>query len=262
VPFVSYTQQTAHQGTWKRPGASVIRVRFENTDDLKGAEFVNVDLAGARFRNVDLTGARLMETQLVNARLSGLIHGLVVNDVEVAPLIHAELIRRYPERAKLFPGDMAGVREAWAVIEGLWAATKERVSTLPEPTLHERVDDEWSLLETLRHLIMVTDSWISGNVLGRTGQFSSIGVLPSFITDPEPFGIDPDADPVSSEVIAVREERMKVVRDLIAGTTDDGLQRACGDQTVLTCLWTLFEEEWQHNWFANRDLEVLAGRES
>ena len=237
-------------------------MRFENTDDLKGAEFVNVDLSGARFRNVNLTGARLKEAQLVDARLSGLIVGLVVNDIEVAPLIHAEMIRRYPERAKLFPGDIAGVREGWSVIEDLWAATKERVSALPEATLHERVDDEWSFLETERHLIFVTDGWISGTVLGRSGHFSSIGVLPSFLTDFEQFGIDPDADPSLAEVVAVREERMDVVRDLIADTTDEGLQRQCREHTVLRCFWTLFDEEWHHNWFANRDLDVLARRES
>ena len=106
-------------------------MRFENTDELKGAEFVNVDLTDARFQNVNLTGARLREAQLVNARFSGLIHGLVINDIEVAPLIHAEMIRRYPERAKLLPGDAAGVREAWSVIENLWAATKARVATRP-----------------------------------------------------------------------------------------------------------------------------------
>lgn len=234
-------------------------MRFENTDDLQDAEFVNVDLSGARFRNVDLTGARVMEAQLVNARFSGLIHGLVVNDVEVAPLIYAEMARRFPERTKLLPSDADGVREAWSVIENLWAATKERVGALPESTLNERVDDEWSLLETLRHLIMVTDSWISGTVLGRTGQHYRYGVLPSFITDPEPFGIV-DGAPASDEVIAVREERMDVVRALVAGITDEDLQLECGDQTVLTCLWTLFDEEWHHNWFANRDLDVLAAR--
>ena len=232
-------------------------MRFENTDELKGAEFVNVDLTGARFQNVVLTGARVREAQLVDARISGLIIGLVVNDIEVAPLIHAEMIRRYPERAKLLPGDMAGVREAWSVIEGLWAATMKRASALPESLLHERVDDEWSFLETLRHLIFVTDGWISATVLGLSGHYSRIGVLPSFMTDVAHFGIDPNADPSFAEVVGVREERMDVVRALIADTTDDGLQRACGENKVLACFWTLFDEEWHHNWFANRDLDTL-----
>jgi hypothetical protein len=49
------------------------------------------------------------------------------------------------------------------------------------------------------------------------------------------------------------------VRDLIVDISDRDLQRECGDQTVLTCLWTLFEEEWAHNWYASRDLDVLDG---
>ena len=139
------------------------------------------------------------------------------------------------------------------MIEGLWAATKERASALPESTLRERVDGEWSFLETVRHLIFVTDLWISGTVLGRTNQFHSFGMPPSFITDPAPYGIDLSADPGFAPVIAAREERMDVVRALVREVTDDELQRTCGDHTVLSCLRTLFDEEWYHNWFANRD---------
>ena len=54
---------------------------------------------------------------------------------------------------------------------------------------------------------------------------------------------------------------MGVVRDLIVDLTDRDLQRECRDQTVLTCLWTLFEEEWAHNWYANRDLDALTRSE-
>ncbi len=235
-------------------------MRFENTGELKGAEFVNVDLSDTRFQNVNLSGVKAMEAMLVGARFSGLITGLVINDIEVAPLIRAEMDRRYPERTKLIPGDAAGVRDAWSVVEGLWATTKKRAGGLPEQLLHERVDGEWSFLETVRHLIMVTDGWISGTVLGRTGHFHPFGVLPSFITDPESFGIDVTADPSFDEVVAAREERMAVVRELVGDLTDEGLGRQCGEHTVLRCLWTLFDEEWHHNWFANRDLDVLVAR--
>ena len=234
-------------------------MRFEDTDELKGAEFVNVDLSGASFRNVNLQGARVMEAMLVNARFSGLIDGLVVNDVEVAPLIAAEMTRRYPERAKLLPTDADGAREAWAVIEALWAATKQRAAGLPEPVLRRRVEGEWSFLETLRHLVFVTDAWIGGRVLGRTGHFHPCGMPPSFITDLAPFGIDPAADPGPAEVDAMRAERMDVVRALVRDLGDDDLNRQCGDSTLLGCLWTLLDEEWHHNWFANRDLDRLEG---
>jgi uncharacterized protein YjbI with pentapeptide repeats len=235
-------------------------MRFENTDELKGAEFLNVDLAGARFQNVNLEGAVLKETMLVNARMSGLIHGLVINDVEVAPLIRAEMDRRYPERTKLVPSDADGVREAWSVIETIWAATMQRACDLPEALLHERVDDEWSFLETVRHMVFVIDGWISGNVLGQTDQFHPLGVAPSFIDDPAAMGIDVHADPSLKEVVRVRDERMDVVRGLVADLTDADLERQCGEHTLLRCLLTLFDEDWHHNWFANRDLDTLERR--
>ena len=227
---------------------------------MSGAEFRDVDLSAARFQNVNLTGAQFREAMLVNARLSGLIDGLRVNDVEVAPLIHAELNRRYPEREKLRPRDAAGVREAWIVIEDMWAPTMARAASLPEPVLHERVGGEWSFLETLRHLVFVVDVWISGNGLGQTGQFHRLGVAPTFVPDPAAMGIDIDSDPSLDEVVAVRSERMDVVRQLVAGVTDDDLDRQRGDHTLLRCLLTLFDEEWHHHWYATRDLDALVGQ--
>jgi DinB superfamily/Pentapeptide repeats (8 copies) len=235
-------------------------MRFENTDELKGAEFVNVNLSGARFQNVNLAGAKVLEAMLVGARFSGLIHGLTINDIEVAPLIAAEMDRRYPERTQLRPTDADGVRRAWSVVEGLWDDTKARAAALPEPLLHERVDGEWSFLETVRHLVFVTDAWISGRVLEHKEQFHPFGMPPSFITDPAPYGIDTTADPPLDDVVVAREDRMAVVRAVVASVTDDELPRPCDDQTVLSCLLVLFDEEWHHNWFANRDLDMLTTR--
>ena len=225
-------------------------MRFENTGELREAEFVNVDLTGARFK----------EAMLVNVRMSGMIDGLIVNDVEVAPLIRAEMDRRYPERKKLVPADADGVREAWSIIEALWADTMTRARSLPGTMLHERVDGEWSFLETVRHLVMVIDAWISGNVLGQQDQFHPIGVAPTFILDPGAMGLDVNADPDLAEVAAVRDGRMDIVRKLVATVTDPDLQRRRGDYTMLHCLWTLFDEEWAHRWYAIRDLDVLTGR--
>ena len=235
-------------------------MRFEDTEELRAAEFVNVDLSGSRFHNVDLSGAKFGEAMLVNTRFSGLIHGMVVNDVEIAPLIAAELERRYPERAKLTPTDADGAREAWSVIEDLWTATSARAASLPEATLHERVDDEWSFLETLRHLVFATDVWIGGRVLGHSGHHHPHGMPPSFVTDAAPFGIDLGADPPFADVVVAREDRMAVVRTLVDSLDDAGLERPCdnGEQTVRSCLLVVFDEEWHHNWFANRDLDVLA----
>ena len=212
------------------------------------------DWSGRTFRNVDLSNTSWKETMLVNARFSGLITGLVVNDIEVAPLIDAEMSRRFPERAKLRPADAAGVREAWAVIADLWAASKARAAALSEEALDRRLeDDEWSWSENFRHLIMVTDGWISGTVLGRTGHFHPIGVPPSFLTDVP--GIDVHASPTWAEVVAAREDRMAIVQHLVEDLADADLERPCGEHTLRACILTVLDEEWHHNWYANRDLD-------
>jgi hypothetical protein len=139
--------------------------RFEDTD-LSGAQLRSVDLSHARFRNLDLTGAQMRGVELVNIDIDGLIENVIINGVDVAPLIDAELNKRYPLRAKMRPTDPAGFREAWDVLERLWAETVDRARRLPPDLLHESVDDEWSFIETLRHLVFATDAWLRRGVLG------------------------------------------------------------------------------------------------
>lgn len=232
-------------------------MRFEGTNELRGAEFVDADLSGAQFRNVNLAGARLHEAVLVGARISGLIDGLTVNDVEVGPLIAAELDRRHPERIKLRPTDAAGVRAGWEVVEALWSATKVRAEGLPDETRRARVDDEWSLIETLRHLVFVSDLWVGANGLGRRDHFHPVGLVPTFMESSAFGGIDPAADPSFEDVVAAREDRMRFVADLVAGVDDAELSRQRGDHTLLGCIRVVLDEEWHHNWYANRDLDTL-----
>jgi uncharacterized protein YjbI with pentapeptide repeats len=80
-------------------------------EDLFGARFEEVDLTGARFRTVDLTGVKISGALLVDMDISGDVEHVLVNGVDVAPLVEAELNRRYPDRAKMRPGDAAGYRE-------------------------------------------------------------------------------------------------------------------------------------------------------
>jgi uncharacterized protein YjbI with pentapeptide repeats len=72
--------------------------RFEDVL-LAGAQFYRADLTAASFRLVDLTGVTIRGAALVNMDLSGMIENLLVNGVDVVPLVEAELNRRYPERA-------------------------------------------------------------------------------------------------------------------------------------------------------------------
>ena len=167
---------------------------------------------------------------------------MTVNDVEVAPLIEAELDRRHPERTKLRPRTAEQAREAWSVVEDLWAATRARALALPEAALRERVDGEWSFLETLRHLVFVTDVWVNGPLLGRPEKHP-LGLAPTFV-DP----MAPPLDVPVAEVLAAREDRMATVRALV----DDGARIGVRQ---LEHLLVVLDEEWHHNWFANRDLD-------
>lgn len=134
-------------------------------EDLAGSRFDEVDLTGARFHNVDLTGAVIRGALLVNVDISGEIQDVRINGVDVAPLVEAELDRRYPDRATMRPADADGYRQAWDILERLWQQTVARARAMPPGLLHERVDGEWSFIETLRHLVFATDAWVSRAIL-------------------------------------------------------------------------------------------------
>ncbi len=138
--------------------------RFERVD-LSGAEFRTVDLTDTRFRGVALTGVVMRGVELVDVDIYGEIVNVTVNGVDIGPLVDAELDKRYPDRAKMRPTDPAGFRAAWDV-ERLWGGTVERARHLDPELLHESVGGEWSFIETLRHLVFATDSWIRRAILG------------------------------------------------------------------------------------------------
>ena len=200
------------------------------------------DWSGRTFKQINLNNTVWKEADLVNARFSGRIDGLVINDIEVAPLIGAEMDRRFPERRKLRPQSHDDAADAWAVIESLWSASKERAGSADEAVLQTRPEeDEFSWCESFRHLIFVTDAWVSKNALG-VEDWHPWGMPPSFW--PPPDGVDVSATPSWSDVVDAREGRMALVRKHLE-TID------------LNCLRVVLGEEWAHNWYANRDLDRL-----
>src|SRR5262245_15232966 len=138
---------------------------FERVD-LSGSTFRTVRLHNATFRNGELFDVRMRGVEIVNTTIEGEVENLVINGVDVAPLIEAELDRRQPDRVKFRPTTADGFREAWDVNERLWAATVERARRLDPGQLHESVDEEWSFIQTLRHLAFASESWVGRAVLG------------------------------------------------------------------------------------------------
>jgi hypothetical protein len=212
-------------------------------------------------------GTRITDGWFYNADISGDLEGLRLNGVEVAPLVMAELERRYPERAKLRATDPEGLVGAWAMIEDIWQMTIARARELPPPMLHARVDDEWSFVETLRHLVLATDCWLRRMVKGMDRPYHPWGLAGSWLTDPANWGIDPGANPSVEEILELRRERMGEVGLTIGVVTAEELERVCAapkapghptrDHTVQACLHVILNEEWEHNRYAQRDLDIL-----
>lgn len=243
---------------------------YEKGPALPGARLEDIDFSNARLHAPNFERAKITDAWFYDADISGDLEGLRLNGVEVAPLVEAELVRRFPERAKLRAADPDGLVDAWAMIEDRWQATLARARELPEPLLFERVDDEWSFVETLRHLIMATDCWLRRMVKGMARPYHPWGVAGSWLTDPESWGIDPDARPSFEEVLEVRRERMGEVGETIGTVTTMELQRVCAppvapghptrERTVRECLHVILNEEWEHNCYAARDLDGLDKR--
>src|ERR1039457_499253 len=190
--------------------------RFECAD-LSGAQFRAVDLTRARFRGVDLSGAVMRGVELVGVEVYGEIEKLTVNGVDIGPLVNAELNRRYPDRAKMRPTDPAGFREAWDLLERLWAETVGRARRLDPELLHQSVDGEWSFTETLRHLVFATDSWIRRAILGDPSPWDPLYLPWDEVPDTPGVPRDHDARPSLDAVLELRRDRMSTVRQVIEG---------------------------------------------
>ncbi len=132
-------------------------------------------MTGARFEGVNLSGTVMRGVELVDVDIDGELRNVTINGVAVAPLVEAELDRRFPDRAKMRPRDPDGFREAWTIVERLWAGTVAKASALDPELLHESVDGEWSFIQILRHLVFATDAWINRVILGGPAPVGSVG---------------------------------------------------------------------------------------
>jgi hypothetical protein len=152
------------------------------------------------------------------------------------------------------------MRAAWAALEDEWAKTITRAQALPEDTLHESVNDEWSFVQTLRHLVFAMDKWFTAPILGA--GFHPIGLPNSGSVDfPWP-GLDDNLAPSVSEALAVRADRATRFRGYLATVAATDFARPVdvlenGTNPLHECIYTVFEEEFWHNRYALRDLAQL-----
>ncbi len=252
----------------------------EHTSDtaaFRGAVFERADLGGARFRDCNLAGVRIASSWVDDLRITGLDGGVgsvVVDDVDVTAHVRGELDRRHPERVLVRSARTTDqLRDAWAELERLWDGTVAHARTLPEAVLHERVDDEWSFVETVRHLVFAVDSWLGRMLLGEPAPNHPIGLAPTDMPRATvlALGLDPAARPTLDEALTVHAGRRDAVRSMLRDLRDDALDEPRrgvldppdGDpeeRTVRECLTTMLREHSEHRRFAVRDLAALEAR--
>ena len=240
--------------------------RFDG-QDFDGATFVRTSFQGATMRACDLSGVTMRSADVNGLDIDGHDHlfgSLIVNGVDVVPLVDAELNRQFPGRELQNAQTPEGLRDGWVAAQAAWAAT---VSDTPPDLVDAHVDDEWSLAQTLRHLVLATDAWLRGGVLRIEQPFHEIGQI---FTSASEMGFDmsifrTDA-PTFAEILEVRARRQQMVTDFLAGVTPELLaeERANpwggGDwhPPVGDCIRVILEEEWAHLRYIRRDLALLS----
>ena len=245
----------------------------DDTAAFRSARFTGADFTGSTFRDCDLRRVKIVDSWLVDVNVSGLIGNFVVNDIDVTAFVEAELDRRHPERAQVREMQTADdYRRMWDTVERIWSETVARARQLPEDARQERVDDEWSFVETLRHLVFATDAWASRTVLDEPMPYHPLGYTHSSYppSGAAALGVDLEARPPFDEVVEVRAGRMAAMRRIVDGLTDDKLEQLCARSpapgypdeppTVGRCLRTVMAEECEHHRYAVRDLAVLEAR--
>ncbi len=239
---------------------------YSDTKAFEGATFVKASFKGATLRFSDLSGVTMRSVDVDGLDIDShdLLFGrLVVNGVDVVPLVDAELNRQFPGRELQRAQTPDGLRQGWVAVQDAWQTT---VADTPPDLVDAHVEDEWSLAQTLRHLILATDAWLRGGILRMQQPFHEIGQIFSGAGemgfDVSLFRTDqPDYD----EILAVRADRQRLVTDWLATATEELLAEERenpwgGDDwrpSVGDCLRVILEEEWAHVRYIRRDLARL-----
>jgi hypothetical protein len=232
--------------------------------------FVEEDLKGAEFRECELDGTRFIGVTMQDVEIGGFVSHLVVNDVDVTEYVEAELDRRHPVRLLIRSDEPAELQAAWRQLDADWEATIATISQTPGAE-HASVNDEWSAVQTLRHLVFVHDSWFRRCCLGATDLFTPMGIGPSVEPYRQAHGLDLSLEPSLAEVLTLRRVQAAELESWLATVTPDQLNATAPvpdddvwppyarGRTVRQCLGTVLSEQWEHHRFTVRDQKLISG---
>ena len=99
-----------------------------------------------------------------------------------------------------------------------------RARRLDPELLHASVDGEWSFIQTLRHLVFATDSWIRRVMLGDPYPWDALDLPFDQMRETPGVPWDRAARPSLDEVLALRRSRMATMRQVLGDLTDATLE--------------------------------------
>ncbi|MCU1399976.1 MAG: hypothetical protein JWN62_3085 [Acidimicrobiales bacterium] len=239
---------------------------YSDSHEFEGATFFRTSFKGAILRSCDVGGVSMRSVDVGGLDIDShdLFFGsLMVNGVDVVPFVDAELNRQFPGRELQKAQTPEGLRDGWVAVQAAWETT---VTNTPREHVDAHVGDEWSLAQTLRHLVLATDAWLRGGIMGMEQPFHEIGLI---FTGAAEMGFDMSifqADaPAFEDILVARAERQQLVTGFLSTATPDLLVEerdnpwGGGDwhPTVGDCVRVILEEEWAHLRYVRRDLAPL-----
>jgi uncharacterized damage-inducible protein DinB len=200
---------------------------------------------------------------LTDVTVDGLVDRLVINGVDVTDYVN-ERDPWQPLRGMLRPTDSSGMAATCAELERVWQELITEARLLGDEAVHASVDGEWSLAQTLRHLVFAIDKWFSLPLDGAE-QFHPIGLPNTGSADQTWPGMFREATPSFDEATAAFTDRWARFSQFAASLTDAELRREVhvaenGDVSIAECAYTIFEEAFEHRRYVLRDLATLGAR--
>lgn len=136
---------------------------------------------------------------------------------------------------------------------------------MPAGTVDVSVGGEWSFAQTLRDRVLATDAWLGRAILGIAQPFPSIKPGAGAEDDGLDMSIFTTVTPSYAGVLEIRAGRVAIVRDFLSIVTSDELAATRKNpwdpeyqETTLSCLHVILEEEWEHHRYAPiRDLDAI-----
>ena len=232
---------------------------FEDRD-LSESVFWGVNLERTTFRDTDLSGSTFFHTMWNGVSIDGEVSGLVVNGVDVTEFVNAN-DRWYPLRTQLSPSTADGIRASWAQLSSEWDRLLAAVLPGHRDLATESVGGEWSLCDTLRHLLFAMDKWCTWPVLGDQ-QMLAIGLPNTGSQGRDWPGLDltlqPDLDEVLTARTAQHERFGRLLDTLLIESLPETVEvLENGTVPTVMCFHVVLEEEFEHLRYALRDLATL-----